>query len=302
MSIRMAVSFLLLFLSLGASYASACEFGGETGLYRYLLCSDGLYDTRHKQFIVRFDGKQVSVDGSSVLALGYTNKVEKDGYRNVEATQYVSAWRNEAKQDVFLTAPFWDKSGYTSLHIIHKDVLDQNDMHIGLKPNANIKKRCRYGEGMLTCSISFIKTNIGGSYYSTDMSEKVDKWVVNYKFTAHSVGKEIVRRDLPLRSIGQCLDTTIAEISDRFGSALSAVAKPNSGTAVRYANGGFQVSYDYETSISRSKVSDKVRICLVEVPKDCPKGDTRGKVYRTTNLRTGEAWALPDSQHSCGGA
>ena len=26
------------------------------------------------------------------------------------------------------------------------------------------------------------------------------------------------------------------------------------------------------------------------------------KVYRATNLRTGESWEAPDSQHSCGGA
>jgi hypothetical protein len=47
---------------------------------------------------------------------------------------------------------------------------------------------------------------------------------------------------------------------------------------------------------------DKVKLCLVSLPEDCPPGDDRGKIYRATNLRTGESWEAPDSQHSCGGA
>jgi hypothetical protein len=36
------------------------------------------------------------------------------------------------------------------------------------------------------------------------------------------------------------------------------------------------------------------------IPKDCPPGDDRGREYTTTNLRTDEAWTLPDSQQMCG--
>jgi hypothetical protein len=45
-----------------------------------------------------------------------------------------------------------------------------------------------------------------------------------------------------------------------------------------------------------------VRMCLVSLPQDCPKGDERGKIYRTRNLRTKKSWKLPDAEHSCGGA
>lgn len=38
-----------------------------------------------------------------------------------------------------------------------------------------------------------------------------------------------------------------------------------------------------------------VRICLVSLPADCLSGDDRGKVYATTNLRTGASWEMPDS-------
>ena len=31
-------------------------------------------------------------------------------------------------------------------------------------------------------------------------------------------------------------------------------------------------------------------MCLVSIPPHCPKGDNRGLVYTTTNLRTLESW------------
>lgn len=107
------------------------------------------------------------------------------------------------------------------------------------------------------------------------------------------------------QKMGQCVETTIRKISDRFGHPLSALPSKDGfdpGTSIYYENGGSQISYDKETSVLRSKIGDRVKMCLVEIPKDCPPGDDRGRVYNTRNLRTGEAWTLSDSQHRCGGA
>ena len=100
--------------------------------------------------------------------------------------------------------------------------------------------------------------------------------------------------------VGQCAKTAIAEITSRFQADIT--ADPDDGSAVSFANGGHQVSYDKVQEIIRSRVGDPVLMCLVEIPQDCPPGDDRGKIYTTTNLRTQESWTLPDSQHSCGGA
>ena len=99
-------------------------------------------------------------------------------------------------------------------------------------------------------------------------------------------------------AVGACSQSTIAAI----GGRLEGDDSFESGTSVSFANDGGQVSYDREEAIIGSKVGDPVRICLVSIPKGCPPGDDRGKVYRTTNLRTGESWELSDSQHECGGA
>lgn len=98
--------------------------------------------------------------------------------------------------------------------------------------------------------------------------------------------------------IGACSKTKIKLIGGRLEGDTSF----ETGTGVIFDNGGVQISYEREEAVIHSRVGDPVRICLVEIPKDCPPGDDRGKVYKTTNLRTGQHWEMPDSQHMCGGA
>jgi hypothetical protein len=104
-------------------------------------------------------------------------------------------------------------------------------------------------------------------------------------------------------TVGQCADTTITMITDRFGADLTPSKKGSEkGTFVRFSNSGVQVSLVKESAIVRSQVFDKVNMCLVEIPKDCQPGDNRGRVYKTTNLRTKESWSLPNDVKSCSGA
>ncbi|WP_043357525.1 hypothetical protein [Methylobacterium sp. B1] len=108
---------------------------------------------------------------------------------------------------------------------------------------------------------------------------------------------------MPTR-VGTCVATTISRIGTRFSDKL---VKPkgdgiDEGTSVDLKNGVYGVSYAYIDAIARSRVGDRVMTCLVALPTGCPKGDDRGKMYTTTNLRTLDSWTLPDSQHMCGGA
>lgn len=98
--------------------------------------------------------------------------------------------------------------------------------------------------------------------------------------------------------LGGCVRSVITGI----GGRLDGDENFESGTAVIFANGGYQVSYEREEAIIASSIGDAVEICLIRFPKNCPPGDERGRWYRTTNLRTGEEWSLPDAQHQCGGA
>lgn len=106
---------------------------------------------------------------------------------------------------------------------------------------------------------------------------------------------------LPTR-VGECTQTTIVKLSQRLEDGATGQPVAGSGSAVSFANRGYQVSYDEEPAIQRSHRGDRVRMCLVKLPEDCPPGDKRGRIYTTTNLRTNESWTLPDSEHSCGGA
>lgn len=77
---------------------------------------------------------------------------------------------------------------------------------------------------------------------------------------------------------------------------------PQSGVYIGYDDGTAQVEYVDIPGIAHSKPGDSVKLCVVELPQNCPPGDTRGIILAGTNLRTNETWKAPNSQHSCGGA
>ena len=109
------------------------------------------------------------------------------------------------------------------------------------------------------------------------------------------------------KQVGSCAETFIKEINYRLQAHNeNGVYRglPDSGSAITFSNGGYQVSYDKVPAIHRSQPGDKVKVCLTYIPNcsHARRGDTRGRVYETTNLRTNERWALPDSSHMCGGA
>jgi len=102
--------------------------------------------------------------------------------------------------------------------------------------------------------------------------------------------------------VGQCTNTTIKDVTTRLQEGPTFKPIPDSGSAVDFANGGYQVSYDTIPAITQSRAGDPVTMCLASKPKGCPPGDNRGITYKTTNLRTHGSWTLPDSEHMCGGA
>ena len=101
---------------------------------------------------------------------------------------------------------------------------------------------------------------------------------------------------------GTCAFTTLAWVGQRLGDGSGRPLTPSPGSAVTLANGVRGVSYDDVPAIQRTKVGDRVMTCLAKLPAHCPPGDRRGKWYATSNLRTNEAWLLPDAEHMCGGA
>ncbi|QPC95248.1 hypothetical protein GA829_22115 [Mesorhizobium sp. INR15] len=103
-------------------------------------------------------------------------------------------------------------------------------------------------------------------------------------------------------SIGQCGLTHVKSLTARLGDDPLETAGPESGSAATFVNGGTAVSYDREPGLVSSKVSDAVVMCLMSIPRDCPDGDERGRIYYGIDLAVKGSWALPDSQHMCGGA
>jgi uncharacterized protein len=131
----------------------------------------------------------------------------------------------------------------------------------------------------------------------------VPSWVGEYRLEYANQHPELVDSNMP-KSLGHCTRTKITAIAGRFGETLKwPLSKDEtvSGTTVQYANGAYQISYNYEEAVARSHTGDEVLICLSTIPKHCPSGDDRGRVYSATVLATNRSWIMPDSQHMCGG-
>jgi hypothetical protein len=103
-------------------------------------------------------------------------------------------------------------------------------------------------------------------------------------------------------ALGTSVLTQVKWIGVRLEDHATHHPLPNSGSAVSFSNGVYQVSYDSIGQTIRAKVGDPAYICLMALPRDCTYRDDRGKIYTATELRTMESWTLPDSEHSCGGA
>jgi hypothetical protein len=98
--------------------------------------------------------------------------------------------------------------------------------------------------------------------------------------------------------VGTCYAARITAIGGRMGERPGR----ESGTTVEYNIGLSLVDYGLVRPVARSRVGDRVRVCVHDYPEDCPGDDLRGIGYRTRNLRTGESWVMGDSQHECRGA
>ncbi|UDL90594.1 hypothetical protein LGH82_04375 [Mesorhizobium sp. PAMC28654] len=134
-------------------------------------------------------------------------------------------------------------------------------------------------------------------------------WVQDYNVAL--IGKKALdvaaqgskNADQPLpSSIGQCASTHIKTLTTRLGDDPLETASPDAGSAATFTNGGSAVSYDREPGLASSKVGDPVIMCLISIPRDCPTDDERGRVYYSVDLTANGTWALPDSEHLCGGA
>jgi uncharacterized protein len=157
-----------------------------------------------------------------------------------------------------------------------------------------------------TSTICILDAQVLAISYLEEVGSKVPvpPWVGEYRLNYANQHLEMIDENLP-KVLGHCTRTKIISITGRFGETLKWPHPKDeivSGTAVRYANGAYQVSYNYEEEVARSHVGDDVLLCLSTIPRHCPPGDDRGRLYSATTIEAHRSWIMSDSQHICGGA
>ncbi|MBD1549019.1 lysozyme inhibitor LprI family protein [Roseibium aggregatum] len=162
----------------------------------------------------------------------------------------------------------------------------------------------RNGCGSDRGCIAAVQARMLSTYASPEGNGGTLPWLTSYAkaltgFKAAGLAANGARTGEP-RFPGECALTRIEAVTTRFGEPAS-YENADSGTAISYANGLSQVSYDRD-GLYDVKPGQPAVICLMSIPYDCPDGDTRGREYYTLDLETNSDWILGDTQHYCGGA
>ena len=114
------------------------------------------------------------------------------------------------------------------------------------------------------------------------------------------------------QKVGACTDSTIMEKNTRFEGAVAGEAGGEVNVLVAAELGLYIQSVSglpdsanadkYMYSTNDFAIGDKIKLCLIALPEDCPKGDDRGKVYTVTNYKNDKSFTGVDAWHLCGGA
>jgi uncharacterized protein YecT (DUF1311 family) len=114
------------------------------------------------------------------------------------------------------------------------------------------------------------------------------------------------------KKVGDCIESFITKKSTRFEGSVP--GEPGGEVVVSLENGislYVLTVYEIPSSVNTDKYmystpdfvkGDKIKLCLVSLPKNCPPGDERGKTYSVFNYRSKRGFTGVDSWHSCGGA
>ena len=111
---------------------------------------------------------------------------------------------------------------------------------------------------------------------------------------------------------GECVTTKIVEKSTRFEGAIPGESGGEIHVSLANNIGLYLTDIPhlaphinanaYMARTHDFAKGDKVKLCLLSLPQDCPPGDDRGKVYSVTNLKNQMSFTGVDAWHLCGGA
>lgn len=99
--------------------------------------------------------------------------------------------------------------------------------------------------------------------------------------------------------VGSCYDSEVRNVRFRLESSLDGTLDRNSGSAIEFRDGLYLVGFDRVPAVHRSKIGDRVQICLVAEERNCARGLEPTRTYRVANTRTRDRFTMSDSTKSC---
>jgi hypothetical protein len=160
-------------------------------------------------------------------------------------------------------------------------------------PESNLRTNCAAAD-------YYPDRRVSPRFYGRPLSPEFERYQECLLAEARRDGRRVrlaSPRSFP--TVGTCASARIVTIGTRFSEG-----SPDrlAGTSVDFDNGLYLVDYERVGPVARSRAGDRVRVCVYDLPKNCPSYDLRGIIYRARNLRTGEIWIMADTHHRCRGA
>lgn len=160
-------------------------------------------------------------------------------------------------------------------------------------PESNLKTECAAAD-------YYADRQVHPAFYRYPSPPEYDRYIECLLAEARRGGGKVRKASASsFPKVGTCYSARITSLWTHSGGHRR---YPYAGTQVEFDIGLTQVEYSYVGAVARSRVGDAVRVCVHDLPEDCPGYDLRGIGYRATNLRTDERWVMGDSQHVCRGA
>jgi hypothetical protein len=142
--------------------------------YRYLLCSDGLYDRKQRKPILQIANGIVFFVGQGYRAAKIKVPGRLSGLTWLTADgSRVLAWSNEDGLVLFER----QVSNTHLLYVVAPNSIEQSGLFIGGPAPLS---RCRWGEGALACDLKYLKTNEPDRNYALAEKDRVEAFILTY--------------------------------------------------------------------------------------------------------------------------
>jgi hypothetical protein len=169
--------------------------------FRYLLCSDGLYDRKTRGLLIELKGGKVHLpiaqSSDREFKAGTVQVPDRYPFSYLTADgSKALAWTDE-NGFLFFSYGFGG-AGHVATYIVATNMIDQSGLSIG---SPVPKLGCEWGEGTQTCSLTYAQTNQNDNNYALVEKGRIAAFVLTYQTSQEPPTKSVSSQPVMARRV-----------------------------------------------------------------------------------------------------